>query len=177
MTGGTAATTDYGVSPTSVSFAAGDRTKTLTVTATDDADLADETVVLGFGSLPPDVTEGTPATTTVTLVDDDQAGLTVVVRSLGLQHNRRRCTGVTVRVSLNKAPAGADDFDRGDGRHGSNDGHSVSPTSVSFAAGDRTKTLTVTATDDALAEVNETVVLGFGALPPDVTEGTSLPPR
>ena len=77
VTGGTAATTDYGVSPTSVSFAAGDRTKTLTVTATDDADLADETVVLGFGALPPDVTEGTPATTTVTLVDDDQAGLTV----------------------------------------------------------------------------------------------------
>ena len=36
-----------------------------------------ETVVLGFGTLPPDVTEGTLATTTVTLVDDDQAGLTV----------------------------------------------------------------------------------------------------
>ena len=173
VTGGTAATTDYGVSPTSVSFAAGDRTKTLTVTATDDADLADETVVLGFGALPPDVTEGTPATTTVTLVDDDQAGLTVSFEASAYSTIEGAATGVTVRVSLNKAPAEEQTISiEVTGGTAATTDYSVSPTSVSFAAGDRTKTLTVTATDDALAEVNETVVLGFGALPPDVTEGT-----
>ena len=173
VTGGTAATTDYGVSPTSVSFAAGDRTKTLTVTATDDADLADETVVLGFGSLPPDVTEGTPATTTVTLVDDDQAGLTVSFEASAYSTIEGAATGVTVRVSLNKAPAEEQTISiEVTGGTAATTDYGVSPTSVSFAAGDRTKTLTVTATDDALAEVNETVVLGFGALPPDVTEGT-----
>ena len=173
MTGGTAATTDYGVSATSVSFAAGDRTKTLTVTATDDADLADETVVLGFGSLPPDVTEGTPATTTVTLVDDDQAGLTVSFEASAYSTIEGAATGVTVRVSLNKAPAEEQTISiEVTGGTAATTDYSVSPTSVSFAAGDRTKTLTVTATDDALAEVNETVVLGFGTLPPDVTEGT-----
>ena len=173
VTGGTAATTDYGVSPTSVSFAAGDRTKTLTVTATDDADLADETVVLGFGSLPPDVTEGTPATTTVTLVDDDQAGLTVSFEASAYSTIEGAATGVTVRVSLNKAPAEEQTISiEVTGGTAATTDYSVSPTSVSFAAGDRTKTLTVTATDDALAEVNETVVLGFGTLPPDVTEGT-----
>ena len=172
VTGGTAATTDYSVSPTSVSFAAGDRTKTLTVTAADDADLADETVVLGFGSLPPDVTEGTLATTTVTLVDDDQAGLTVSFEASAYSTIEGAATGVTVRVSLNKAPAEEQTISiEVTGGTAATTDYSVSPTSVSFAAGDRTKTLTVTATDDAdLAD--ETVVLGFGALPPDVTEGT-----
>ena len=128
-----------------MSFAAGDRTKTLTVTATDDA-LAEvnETVVLGFGTLPPDVTEGTLATTTVTLVDDDPA----------------------LRVSF-----GADAYTA------TENGTAATVTVTLDQDSDRALTISIGVTGGTAAEVNETVVLGFGTLPPDVTEARQLPPR
>ena len=45
---------------------------TFTIRADQDADRADETVTLGFGTLPEEVLAGTPAEATVSLVDDDE---------------------------------------------------------------------------------------------------------
>ena len=85
---------------------------------------------------------------------------------------------MTVRVSLNKAPAEEQTISiEVTGGTAATTDYSVSPTSVSFAAGDRTKTLTVTATDDALAEVNETVVLASARCRQMSRRAPSLPPR
>ena len=44
--------------------------------------------------------------------------------------------------------------------------------SVTFGSGDTERMLTLTATDDAVDEEEETVTLGFGTLPERVTPGT-----
>ena len=63
---------DFALSATSLSFAMGDQSKIITVRARDDADLDDEQVVLGFGTLPEYVREGSQSTTTVKLKDTGQ---------------------------------------------------------------------------------------------------------
>ena len=51
-------------------------TQTYTLTIIDDEyDEANETIILGFGTLPPNVTAGTQATTTLTITDDDSRGI------------------------------------------------------------------------------------------------------
>ena len=56
-------------------------------------------------------------------------------------------------------------------RGGAVDGDYSAPASVVFAVGDEVRTITVTATDDALDEGTESVVLSFGTLPATVGEG------
>ena len=74
--GTTAVAGDYSLAPTSVTFPANatgaDLTRAVTLTATDDTEVEDdETVLLGFGTLPAGVLAGTTAQTTVTIVSDD----------------------------------------------------------------------------------------------------------
>ena len=67
---GGASNSDYSV-PTSVTFATTDTSKTFTFTANDDADNdRGESVLLGFGTLPVRVNEGTPSTSTVNITDN-----------------------------------------------------------------------------------------------------------
>ena len=67
---GSASSSDYSV-PTSVTFDTGELLKTIAFTAADDMEDDDgESVLLTFGTLPSGVSEGTPATTTVSITDD-----------------------------------------------------------------------------------------------------------
>ena len=58
-----------GLTDGALRFAEGDRTKSFTITANRDSDRDDESVSLGFGTLPSGVSAGSPARATVTLVD------------------------------------------------------------------------------------------------------------
>ena len=75
--GATAA--DYSGVPASVTFNAGQTSKTITFSATQDTlDDDGESVQLGFGSsLPAGVSEGSPSETTVSIRDDDDLAVTV----------------------------------------------------------------------------------------------------
>lgn len=67
-----ASASDYSGMPSSVTFAAGETSKTFTVTATDDEDDDDgESIRLSFGSLPAKFNTGTPSTVTITITDND----------------------------------------------------------------------------------------------------------
>ena len=57
-----------------LSFAPNELEASFTITANEDEDTADEEVTLGFGTLPSGVSEGTPASATVTLIDNDPDG-------------------------------------------------------------------------------------------------------
>lgn len=68
----TAATEDYSLSSTSVTFASGETLKDITLTATDDdVDDDGESVDLGFGALPNGVSTGGRARITITIEDND----------------------------------------------------------------------------------------------------------
>ena len=67
---GGASNGDYSGVPASVTFGATERSKTFTFTATQDTvDDDDESVLLGFGTLPTGVSAGTPSTSTVNITD------------------------------------------------------------------------------------------------------------
>ena len=78
---GGATEADYSI-PASVTFAFADRVKYVTVTATDDTvDDNGESLTLGFGTLPPAVTAGSPSTVEVDLADNDRAVTGLAVTS------------------------------------------------------------------------------------------------
>ena len=78
--------------------------QTVTVAAVDDTvDDDGESVVLRFGALPSGVSAGEPATATVTIVDDDTAGVTVVP-DMGLSFDEDGTA--TYTVVLDSQPTG-----------------------------------------------------------------------
>ena len=74
--GTSAESSEYSV-PSSVTFTSVDTSKTFTVETGEDTDCDDETLILGFGTLPSGVSADSPSTTTVTIDDDDTCGITV----------------------------------------------------------------------------------------------------
>ena len=66
---------DYSGAPANVTFVSGDTSEDFTITLADDTvDDDDESVLLGFGTLPDRVSEGTTAEATLSITDDDLAG-------------------------------------------------------------------------------------------------------
>ena len=93
--GGGASADDYTVSETTLTFAGGETTKQVTVTALDDrVDDDGESVELGFGELPERVTVGEVRTVAVTLADNDERG--VVVSKTALTVSEGGSTSYTV---------------------------------------------------------------------------------
>ena len=171
---GGATTADYSGVPPSVTFGSGDTSKSFTFTAAHDTDDDDgESVRLSFGAtLPTGVTAGTPATSAVTITDDDVPSVTV---SFGAaSYTVAEGSSRTVSVSLDADPertvvipveaaneGGASDSD-----------YTGVPESVTFDAGDTSKSFDVSAVEDNLAESGERVKLSFGTLPADASAGT-----
>ena len=75
--------------PESVVFQSDDTEKSFTFSAAaDDIDDDGESVALGFGTMPDDVSAGTTATVSIT--DDDTAGVTVLEEYSGDRRGRQR---------------------------------------------------------------------------------------
>ena len=160
---------DYSGVPITITFTAGDTSKSFTFTATqDDIDDDGESVQLAFGpTLPSGVTQGTPAGTLVRITDDDDPQVKV---SFGADRYAAAEGGsVTVTVKLDADPertvvipvththrAGATGAD-----------YSGVPESVTFDSGETAKEITFTATQDDIDDDGESVVLGFGSSLPD----------
>ena len=167
-----ASNADYSV-PANVTFASGDTEKTITFTSTQDTiDDDGEKVRLGFGSLPARVAAGTTSQTTVSITDDDDPQVSVSFGantyavaeggtrtiSLTLNADPERTVAIPVIVGANQGGATSADY-------------SGVPASVTFNAGQTSRTLTFTATQDTLDDDDESVRLEFGTLPARVSEG------
>ena len=143
---GGASTADYSGVPATVTFNAGDTEKTFTFSATQDTeDDDDESVKLGFGStLPARVSAGTTDETTVSITDDDGAGVTVNPASLEIDEGM---TG-TYTVVLDTQPSHSVTVTPS---IASGDGFTISATTLTFTTlnWDTAQTVTVTGTDDA----------------------------
>ena len=164
-----------GLTDGTLSFAPGDLSKTFMIAANEDTDSDDETIELGFGTLPEGVSQGETATATLTITDDDVPPALTVAFDLASYSTTEGGDPVTVRVSLNRAsdrditipitvmPQGAteaDDYTVS----GLTDG------TLSFAPGDLSKTFMIAANEDTDSD-DETIELGFGTLPEGVSQG------
>ena len=169
---GTTAAGDYAVSGLAedgtLAFAEGARSRTLMVTAVEDADAANEAVVLGFGGGV--VPAGDPAVAVISLQDNDTTALNVQFGAASYTAVERGAAAA-VTVSLNQpAPRGlaipVTVSLRGTTQTGDYTVAGLDTAgTLAFAAGERSKTVTVTANDDADA-ATEQVVLGFGGVVP-----------
>ena len=119
---------------------------------------------------------GSTASTTVSLVDDDVAAVSVTVQFGAASYTATEDgTAATVAVTLSADPertvtipllvtvggtAIADDY-------------TLSVDAVTFVAGRTTATFTVTAVDDSEDDDGESITIGFGPLPSGVTAGST----
>ena len=164
---------DYAV-PSDVTFNSGETQKTITFTATQDSeDDEGEWVRLTFGMAPASVTQGSRAQTRITITDDDDPE--VSVRFAVASYTADEGGSATVTVQLSAAPGrtvlvpitateqgGATSAD-----------YSGVPASVTFGSGQTERTFTFRATQDAVDDDGEGVLLAFGTpLPPNVSAGT-----
>ena len=161
---------DYSSVPASLTFSAGDTEQSFTVSATvDSEDEEDEEVVLGFGTLPEGVGQGTVNQTTITILD-------VPSVSFGASDYSATEGGedavVTVLLS-EPLPADVTVPLTAEGGGGATpDDWSGVPTQVTFSADETSKTFTLVAVDDTVEDDGEMVNLGFGTLPAGLNAGS-----
>ena len=163
-----ATTADYAGVPSSVTFSPGETVKE--ITATDgDIDDDDETVELGFGEVPPGVSEGSPNTATVTIADNNDPAVTVSFDSATYAVTEGWTVDVVVTLNANPErtvtiPVEASPDASGD--------YSI-PGSVSFDAGETQKSVNFVTVDDSTVESAETFTVSFGStLPMGVSLGS-----
>ena len=149
---------EYSGVPSSVTFNAGETSKSFTVTTVDDTDdEPDRTLTLSLGTLPDGYVPGTHETLALTVADND---VPIVSVSFG------RATA-SVTVSLSQAPE-REVVVAIRATRGANlaaDEYSGVPADVTFAADETSTSFTVTFEDDTAVEGNETLTLTFGTLP------------
>ena len=171
---GGATTTDFRALPSSLTFGANDTERSFVFMANHDSfDDDGESVLLGFGTLPGGVSEGSPATTTVSIADDDypQVSASFDRDSYTVPEGSTTTVGVSLSavpersVTIPLAATDEDGATAGD--------YSGVPGNVTFASGEKQKTFTFSATQDTDDDDGESVVLTFGILPDGLTIGAN----
>ena len=172
---GGATPADYSGVPSSVTFTSGQTSASFSFTAFDDTVDDDESVKLGFGTMPDARVSGGGGVrdeTTVSITDDDAPILTV---QFG-QDSQGVGEGETVNVTITLSA----DPERtvtipvtSTGQDGATSTDYSVPASVTFNEGETEKTIAFTAQEEDDDDDNESVKLGFGsALPARVSTGT-----
>jgi len=159
--GTASAGSDYtAVAPTSLTFAAGETSKTVTVLVTGDTLVEpDETFTLKLSSAAGVILSDDTATATVL---NDDAPSYLAVNDLSLPEGNGGTTTATFTITRSGSTTGATSVTyataNGTAVAGS-DYTAVAPTVVTFATGETSKSVTVTVTGDTLVEPNETLLL------------------
>lgn len=167
LAGTATAGTDFQTIPTTVSFAAGQSTATVTINVIDDtivdpAETVSIQLVSGTG-----YQLGTSGTAgTLTIVDDENPNAPPVISITGTDvATAETATGETANgglVTLTRAGNPANplvvNYNLGGTATNGTD-YQTLPTTVSFAAGVSTATIPITVIDDTLAEGNETITI------------------
>ena len=164
---GGATSADYSGVPSSVTFNAGETSKTFSFTATQDTvDDDDESVKLGFGTMPDVwVSAGTRDETTVSIADDDDPFVTVMYGQSSYTVAEGGTQTVTVTLSPDPERTIIIPIEKTDQGGADSADYSGVPSSVTFNAGEMSKPFTFTATQDTVDDDDESVLLEFGTMP------------
>ena len=169
-----AAPADYTV-PTSVTFDAGEMSKTIAFTATqDDVDDDDESVKLAIGTtLPSRVTQGATNETTVSITDDDDPQVAVSFDRASYRVLEGDTTTVGVTLSGDPERTVVIPLVATEEGGASSEDYSGVPSSVTINEGETSKTFEFMAMADDASDAGEGVMIGFGtSLPSRVAKGT-----
>ena len=164
---GGATTADYSGVPQSLTVDSGDTSKSFTFTAAHDTvDDDGESVKLSFGATLPDgVTAGTPATSTVTITDDDVPSVTVSFGAASYTVTEGASRTVTVTLDADPERTVVIPIEKTDQGGATTADYSGVPQNVTFGSGETSKTFDFEATQDEIDDDGEGVKLGFGTMP------------
>ena len=146
-----------GAAPTSIAFAAGDNSKTLTLPTRDDnvvktASTVTVSLVTGSG-----YTLGTTTSASVSVTDNDDATWTVSAQPTEIDEGE--VSTITVAVANGKTFASNQTISLAANGTAASSDYSLSATELTLRAGSSSATAIVTATDDAIVEGGETVIV------------------
>ena len=171
---GGASNSDYSGVPNSVTFNSGDREKTFSFSAASDNDNDDdESVKLGFGTLPAGVTAGTTNESTVSITDNDVPSVEVSYEQSTYTVAEGSTVNITVTLSADPERTIRIPLTVTNQGGASDDDHSLVPDAVTFNSGQESRVFTFRADQDTHDDDEESVKLGFGTLPDQVSEGTN----
>jgi hypothetical protein len=163
--------TDYTLSGSSITIMPGELTGSVTLSVNEDSLYeANETVVVALDT-PLNAVVGTPASCTVTILNNDTAP---TVQFVGTSASYWEYVGeatVTIRLSASSGLPVTIPLALGGTATGGAD-YTFDTTSVTIPAGTSLVTLTIGITEDTLDEKNETMVITMGT-PTDATLGTA----
>ena len=169
---------DVTVNPTSLTFSSvtWDTAQTVTVTAAQDTDAADDAQTVGHAVASSSASEYVGATLdglAVTVDDDEDPAVTVSFEQGS--YTVAEGGSVTVKVQLSTNPEREvvvllTTTNQGGASSGD---YSGVPASVTFQSSDTEQSFTFTAAQDTVVDGGESVKLGFGSLPAKVTAGTT----
>ena len=161
-----ASSADYSA-PSSVTFHAGETSKTLSFRATQDLlDDDDERVKLALGTMPDTwITAGARTESTVGITDDDDPFVTVTYGQSSYDVAEGGTQEVTVSLSADPERTLIIPIETTEQGGGSPADYSGVPPSLTFNSGETSASFTVTVTDDDLDDDDERVLLEFGTMP------------
>ena len=159
---------DFELSASSVTFAAGDTSMSITVSATTDSDVDDDTVMLGLGDLPARVYAGDPSSATVTLEDK---GYTVSFAQAlySIRESERGSVMATISPAANgqvSVPISVAHV-----RGATAQDYSGVPSALTFSGGQSQTSFTVAVTADEVNDPNEAIDISLANLPDKVNAG------
>ena len=158
--------TEYAGVPASVTFNAGETSKSFTVTTVDDTDDEPHRVLtLGLGELPEGYVPGTHHEFVLTLLDNDHPIVSATFGDAADSAPEGASVEVTVRLSQAPEREVVVPITAMRGANLGADEHEAVPSSVTFAPDETEKRFTLNFEDDAAVEGNETLTLAFGTLP------------
>ena len=166
---------DYSGGPVNVTFASADTEKTFTFQAASDSiDDDDESVKIGFGTMPTGVNPGTKDETTVSITDDDYPANVSVTFEKG-SDTAPEGGSVVVKLTLSQEPERSVTIplSKTNQNGASNSDYSGVPDTVSFAADETEQTFTFSATQDSMDDDDESVKVELGTLPTGISKGTN----
>ena len=169
-----ASSADYSGVPDSVEFTSEETEQTFDFMATqDDVDDDGESVKIGFGSLHVGVSAGSTDETTMFITDDDVP--TVTANFEQATYRVAEGSSVMVKVKLDADPERTVTIPITKANQGgaSDSDYSGVPLTLTFNSGDTEAEITFAADSDSDNDDGESVKLGFGSMPPGVSEGTT----
>jgi subtilisin family serine protease len=149
---------DYTATSGTLSFAAGETSKSFMIPIVNDTfDEQNKTVNLTLSNPTGGAVLGTPSTAVLTIKDDDKAGkLGFKATSYKVNENEGTAT-ITVTRSRGKASGVTVDYTTSDGTATAGIDYTPASGTLTFAAGQTSQTFTIPITNDALVESNETI--------------------
>ena len=166
---------DFAQSGTRLTIAAGSTSSTgsVTITANDnDLDAVDREVTVSATASNTQGVAGDPASLTLTIEDDDDPPTVSLSSSTEAVGEGAGSVSLTVSLSAASGKEVTVDYATADGTAASGSDYTAASGTLTFSAGDTSKTLTVSITDDSVDEPNETFTVSLSS-PSNATLGST----